>query len=271
MRPLIITEELVGSLIKITLLAGDSILKTYRNSKFFPVEAELVSHKSDLSPLTLADIRSHNIIVTELDRLDEKYLVISEENYLNLEINSLPDIYWLVDPLDGTKEFLTGSDEFTVNICLIKLGEPVFGIVYAPALKQLYYGGVDFGSFSVKGKFKSAISCLHLRKKNRQRILVSKSHLNHRTLEFLTPFSSDNVFSVGSSIKFCMIAEGMAGLYPRLSTTYEWDTAAAQAVLEGAGGYVCDLRGNRLLYGKREALNPSFIAGAVPFSSWALQ
>ncbi len=268
MSPSIITEGLVDSLIKISLLAGESILKTYRNSQSFPVKTELVSHKFDLSPLTTADIRSHNIIVTELDKLDEKFLVISEENYLDLEINSLPDIYWLVDPLDGTKEFLTGTDEFTVNICLIKLGEPVFGIIYAPALDELYYGGVDFGSFSVKNKSKTVINCLPWSKKNRQTILVSRSHLNKRTEEFIASFSTSNIFSIGSSLKFCRIAEGVADLYPRLAPTYEWDTAAAQAILEGAGGYVCDLNGNRLLYGKTEILNPSFIAGVAPVSSW---
>ena len=251
-------------MIRIAQLAGESILLTYGKS----TSSELVSYKSDLSPLSTADTRAHDIIVTELDKLEEKFLVVSEEGYFNSETNLLPDIYWMVDPLDGTKEFLTGSSEFTVNICLIKLGKPVFGIVYAPALDQIYFGGADFGSFSVKSKLKTAINCFSSSEKNRPTILVSRSHLNEETEEFIASFHPCNIFSMGSSLKFCRIAEGMADFYPRFSPTREWDTAAAQAVLEGAGGYVCDLNGNRLLYGKRKLLNPSFIASAIPVSSW---
>lgn len=260
----IVTDRLVESLIGIVQLAGESILLTYGKSR----SSELLSYKSDLSPLTTADTRAHDIIVTELDKLEEKFLVVSEESHFNSETHTLPDIYWMVDPLDGTKEFLTGSSEFTVNICLIKLGKPIFGIVYAPALDQIYFGGADFGSFSVKSKLKTTINCLPSSEKKRPTILVSRSHLNRETEEFIAYFHPCNIFSMGSSLKFCRIAEGKVDFYPRFSPTYEWDTAAAQAVLEGAGGYVCDLNGKRLLYGKSEILNPSFIAGATPVSSW---
>ena len=174
--------------------------------------------------------------------------------------------FWLIDPLDGTKEFIAKNGEFTVNIALIDHGRSVLGVVYAPALALLYWGGLGLGAYRIQDGRTETISVAHkLFNEQTQtqtcRVVASKSHLNESTQQFIDKLDSVSLIQAGSSLKFCLIAEGAADIYPRLAPTCEWDTAAAQAVLEGAGGVVLDFNTREpLCYGKREVLNPSFVA-----------
>ena len=168
--------------------------------------------------------------------------------------------FWLIDPLDGTKEFISRNGEFTVNIALIEAGRTVLGVVYAPAMDALYWGGAGLGAFRCIGGQTVAIKVAASTPGAALRVVASKSHLNEATRSFIDRFGEVSLVQAGSSLKFCRVAEGEADIYPRLGPTCEWDTAAAQAVLEGAGGVVVDLEGAPLLYGKPDVLNPSFIA-----------
>ena len=214
---------------------------------------ENVEYKDDKSPLTQADLESHEHISTLLSSISN-YPIISEEG--NLKYTNEPK-YWLVDPLDGTKEFINKNGEFTVNIALIENNYPIQGFVYVPKDKTLFFGGHNKGSFklshnNIKEIFAKSPT-------DKLKIVTSRSHLNETTRNYLSQFNDFDILQAGSSLKFCMIAEGLADLYPRLGPTSEWDTAAAQAVVEGAGGSVKDLSGVRLKYSKKEILNPHFI------------
>jgi 3'(2'), 5'-bisphosphate nucleotidase len=167
---------------------------------------------------------------------------------------------WLIDPLDGTKEFIAHNGEFTVNIALIDQGRSVLGVVYAPAIDALYWGGAGLGAFRRVGTSTAAIQVASHATDELCRVVASKSHLNAETQAFIDRLGPVSLVQAGSSLKFCRVAEGVADIYPRLAPTCEWDTAAAQAVLEGAGGVVLDLHGAPLRYGKPDVLNPSFIA-----------
>ena len=227
----------------------------------------LVKHKSDNSPLTLADLTSHHIIVDGLARVTPDVPVVSEEDAVTSGYRLPKGSFWLIDPLDGTKEFLDRNGEFTVNIALISDGEPVWGVVYAPALNEIFWGGSTFGAFrQVEGETTPIGVSAPVIPGSRYRVVASKSHLNEETSVFIERLGLVDLVQAGSSLKFCRIAEGHADVYPRLAPTCEWDTAAAQAVVEGAGGYVYDILGARLLYGKSDVLNPCFIAASVRLS-----
>ena len=253
--------ELSPKMCQLAEEAGHAIMRIYTESADADV---LVAHKSDDSPLTLADLASHQVIVDGLALLTPDIPVVSEEDSASLIHRKPQGCFWLIDPLDGTKEFLARNGEFTVNIALIEDGEPVWGVVYAPALRQLFWGGKAFGSFrreasgtmtlTVSAPVASGQAC---------RVVASKSHLNAETSAFIDRLGSVELIQAGSSLKFCRIAEGSADVYPRLAPTCEWDTAAAQAVVEGAGGHVYDTQGVRLQYGKPDLLNPHFIAASV--------
>ena len=167
-----------------------------------------------------------------------------------------------MDPLDGTKEFVSRNGEFTVNIALIDHGSPVLGLVYAPVLDKLWYGGKEVGAWRVADGTHKAIQTRPHEAGQAWRVVGSRNHLSQATLDYLAPLGEVELVSMGSSLKFCIIAEGGAELYPRLAPTCEWDTAAAQAVLEGAGGSVTQLDGTSLAYNKPDILNPWFVARA---------
>jgi 3'(2'), 5'-bisphosphate nucleotidase len=230
-------------------------------------EDVLLAPKSDDSPLTLADLASHHIILNGLALLTPDIPVVSEEDNQSLTHRKPQGCFWLIDPLDGTKEFLAREGEFTVNIALIEEGQPVWGVVYAPAMNQLFWGGQAFGSFrqDESGTIPLAVSP-PAKPENLLRAVVSRSHLNAETSAFITKLGSVALIRAGSSLKFCRIAEGKADVYPRLAPTSEWDTAAAQAVIEGAGGHVYNILGDRLHYGKPDVINPGFIAASVPLA-----
>ena len=215
-----------------------------------------ISYKPDNSPLTKADIVSHELIEKRLSSISS-YPIISEEsdNFYTKESK-----YWLVDPLDGTKEFISKNGEFTINIALIENRYPILGYVFSPTKKTLYVGGLNKGAFKVIDSNIEEVSVSP--SQDPIRIVASRNHLNEETKKFISQFKSYTLLQAGSSIKLCMIAEGSADIYPRLAPTSEWDTAAAQAIVEGAGGSVRDLNHERLAYQKNDILNPYFIVKA---------
>ncbi|EPC4028472.1 3'(2'),5'-bisphosphate nucleotidase CysQ [Aeromonas salmonicida] len=251
----------ISELEPIARAAGDIIMAIY--SQPFTVE-----YKGDESPLTAADKGAHEVIVQALTGLTPDIPVLSEES--GPEVMGLRhgwSRYWLVDPLDGTKEFVSRNGEFTVNIALIEDGKPLWGLVYAPVLDRLWYGGKGMGAWRVADGKREAIQTLPHQEGAPWRVVGSRNHLSRETLDYLARFGDIErgeieLVSMGSSLKFCIIAEGGAELYPRLAPTCEWDTAAAQAVLEGAGGSVTRLDGSPLAYNKPDILNPWFVARA---------
>ncbi|MDB4297508.1 3'(2'),5'-bisphosphate nucleotidase CysQ [Flavobacteriaceae bacterium] len=232
------------------LKAGERILEIYHQD--FEVD-----FKQDDSPLTIADTSAHKIITSFLT--ETKFPILSEEgDAINYENRKNWKQFWLVDPLDGTKEFVKKNGEFTVNIALIEDGIPVFGVVFAPVIHKLYYGGTTVKPHLIH---KEVIIPLKPANTNTaQYIVASKSHLNKETQDFINQYPDYGTISMGSSLKFMLLAEQKASLYPRIAPTMEWDTGAAHGVLKSLNYSVCDLQGNELIYNKENLLNPFFIA-----------
>lgn len=229
-----------------------------------------VERKADDSPLTEADMAAHRIIVDGLAGCDSGTPVLSEESaeYASYATRRGWERYWLVDPLDGTKEFVNRNGQFTVNIACVEGGRAVGGVVYAPAREWMYWGSVGTGAFkSVAGSNPEPIRCQPAPKSGRLRVVGSLSHRSPESgayVEILrSRYREVSLISMGSSLKICMVAEGAADLYPRLAPTMEWDTAAAHAVLSAAGGCLWDYRtGSELRYSKADLRNNWFVAGA---------
>lgn len=232
--------------------AGEAILEVVRRG--FEIEA-----KQDSSPVTEADRAAELIILAALARAAPGVPVIAEEEVAAGRIPAHDDVYFLVDPLDGTKEFVRGSDDYTVNIGLIEQGAPTLGVVFAPATGRLHGGYVGGGAWLDEGRGRAYIKT---RARGEQLTAVaSKSHLNQATVDYLQEAAGGcDYVAVGSSLKFCIVAEGQADIYPRASPTSEWDTAAGHAVLLAAGGLVDGPDGMALGYGKRAFLNRGFVA-----------
>jgi len=234
--------------------AGDAIMALYSRG-----DVDIQS-KRDQSPVTQADLAAHDVLQSHLIALLSECPVVSEEDAESLAQRRRQGRFWLIDPLDGTKEFIARNGEFTVNIALIEDGRSILGVVYAPAIDALYWGGAGLGAYRCMGGQTFAIQVAESNSKSLCRVVASKSHLNEATQFLIDQLGQVSIVQAGSSLKFCRVAEGAADIYPRVAPTFEWDTAAAQAVLEGAGGAVVDLHGQPLLYGKPDVLNPSFIA-----------
>jgi 3'(2'), 5'-bisphosphate nucleotidase len=232
--------------------AGEAILAIVRRG--FEVEA-----KHDTSPVTEADRAAELVILATLARSAPGVPVVAEEEVAAGRIPALGDTYFLVDPLDGTKEFIRGGDDYTVNIGLIEHGSPKLGVVFAPATGRLHGGCVGEGAWLDEGRERQAI---RTRARGEQITAVaSKSHLNQATIDYLeAAVGTCGYVSVGSSLKFCIVAEGKADIYPRAAPTSEWDTAAGHAVLLAAGGLVDGPDGAPLCYGKPAFLNRAFVA-----------
>jgi len=234
--------------------AGAEILKLVAAG--FEVET-----KSDASPVTVCDRAAEAIILRALAEAAPGVPVIAEEEVAEGRIPAHGATYFLVDPLDGTKEFVRGGDDYTVNIGLIVDGVPRLGVVYQPALDRLHLGLVGEGAWLEQGGTRTAIATRPLG--DAREAVASKSHLNQATIDYLEQaIGACHHVSVGSSLKFCIVAEGRADIYPRLSPTSEWDTAAGHAVLLAAGGRVDGLDGRPLTYGKAAFLNRGFCATA---------
>jgi 3'(2'), 5'-bisphosphate nucleotidase len=232
--------------------AGEAILEIVRRG--FEIET-----KGDSSPVTVADRAAEQIILAALAGAAPGVPVIAEEEVAAGRIPAHDDIYFLVDPLDGTKEFCRGGDDYTVNIGLIEDGVPTLGVVFAPATGRLHGGSVGIGAWLDDGQGRKRI---RTRPRGEQLTAVaSRSHLNQATIDYLEEAAGGcSYVGVGSSLKFCIVAEGQADIYPRASPTSEWDTAAGHAVLLAAGGLVDGPDGTSLRYGKRAFLNRAFVA-----------
>ena len=259
-------RELLSIAIIASVKAGEAIMKVYSN------KIDVVD-KEDESPLTLADKNANKIINKYL--VKSKIPIISEENkILTYEERKNWKQCWIVDPLDGTKEFIKRNGEFTVNIALIKNNKPIIGVIYVPVSKTLYFTS-DNSSKSYKALlktntiiideiFNNAVQIFPTQKNNNiLRIVGSRSHLNDTTKNYISKIEKKNktrIVSKGSSLKFCLVAEGEAEIYPRFAPTMEWDTAAGQAICEAVGVKVTDVTTNEpLKYNKQNLLNPHFL------------
>jgi 3'(2'), 5'-bisphosphate nucleotidase len=222
-----------------------------------------VRGKEDQSPVTEADERAEQIIVDALKAMAPSVPVVAEEAVAAGETPDVGALFWLVDPLDGTKEFISRNGEFTVNIALVHDGVPVLGVVFAPALARLFSGDVGRGAWLEDGHGRRAIQCRPVPEEGLT-VVASRSHGDAAALEaFLGGRKVAGLKNAGSSLKLCLVAAGEADLYPRLGRTMEWDIAAGHAVLLAAGGQVCDLAGQTLRYGKPGFDNPHFAASSV--------
>ena len=265
-----IIKNILSVAVKASLTAGKDILEIYQTADFG------IEMKGDNSPLTLADKKAHRTIVDFLQKTDIP--VLSEEGRnIAYEERSNWDYFWLVDPLDGTKEFIKKNGEFTVNIALINNGIPVAGVIYVPVLEDLYFGIENLGAFkiekiAIENESNFSINKLIERadklpkniKKEKYTVVGSRSHMSAETEEFINELKKTNgdieMISKGSSLKLCMVAEGFADIYPRFAPTMEWDTAAGHSICIAAGFLVTKQDGKTLLkYNKENLLNPWFI------------
>ncbi len=250
--------ELIPELLKIARKAGDAILDIYHN--FENIELE---QKEDKSPLTLADRTSNDLICRALENLPIHYPIISEENKtLPWEVRQTWTHCWLVDPLDGTKEFIKRNGDFTVNIALVENGSPVLGIVHVPVWDELCWAVKGHGAFLIKKGVQMPIEAADFSESDPGLAIVcSRSHLTKETEDFMARYKEPQLVSRGSALKFLLLAKGEAHIYPRIAPTMEWDTAAAQIVLEEAGGKVLFFdSGKPMIYNRENLRNPAFVA-----------
>ena len=243
--------------------AGERIMAVYRSD--FRVGA-----KDDRSPLTAADLASHHCLVEGLQALRPQYPVLSEESAeVPFEVRAEWETYWLIDPLDGTKEFVKRNGEFTVNVALVHRHVPVLGVVYAPAKDLAYFASEGCGAFRQIEDLEPQALHVSAGAANPVRVVGSRSHGTIALGLYLSRLGEHELVSIGSSLKLCLVAEGSADLYPRIGLTSEWDTAAAHCVVKEAGGDVADLSGTALRYNTKESiLNPYFLAYGDKTRDW---
>lgn len=243
--------------------AGAQAMRFYEN-------CASVTRKGDSSPLTDADRASHDFLMESLPGLIPGIPIISEESQEPVTIASAAaDRFWLVDPLDGTKEFLKRTGEFTVNIALIEQGRAVMGVVQAPAVGLIYFADAKDGAFRRRRREEPSPIRVQAANPERPKIVASKDHAGPLVQALLSRMPNAELKSMGSSLKFCLVAEGQADIYLRDVPTMEWDTAAAQCIVEAAGGTVCTLDGHPLQYGKAGLKNPTIVTfGDRNLQSW---
>ena len=257
-------NQLLHPVCNIAIQAGLIINKYYKKKI-------RVSYKKDRSPLTEADLSSNSYIIKSLFDLDLEIPILSEESLVDWNVRKNWSIYWLVDPLDGTKEFINHNGEFTVNIALIENNEPILGVIYAPALSILYYASKNKGSYKLACDQKinslsnsTQINTSYKKKSEHICIFKSRSHSNEEFENWVkNNFNDYKLIQKGSSIKFCEIAEGKVDLYPRFGPTREWDIAAGHIILIEAGGELKSIDQKKILYNLNESvINPHFIASS---------
>ncbi len=234
--------------------AGEAILEVYHSADFG------VENKKDNSPLTLADQKAHQLIAKGLK--DTPFPLLSEEGkHIDYIERKAWEYFWMVDPLDGTKEFIKKNGEFTVNIALIHQSRSVLGVVHAPVPNLTFYAAQDQGAFKIEEGKTTPLGNQSIQMiPTSFKIIASRSHMNPETTEFIAKYPQHELLSMGSSLKFTLIAEGKAHIYPRVAPTMEWDTAAAQIIVEEAGGLVWQFGTQQpLLYNKENLLNPHFV------------
>jgi 3'(2'), 5'-bisphosphate nucleotidase len=256
--------KLLPGVIHIAKLAGEKIMEIY-NRDFS------VLQKKDDTPVTEADMAAHAIIDDGLEDLAAQYPVLSEESAsIPFEDRARWERYWLVDPLDGTREFIKHNGEFTVNIALIENHQPVLGVVHAPAYSNCYYAAKGLGAYREQGQ-RPAFPIQAARHHHDKIIIAgSRSHRGKSLKRFLANLGDYELLAIGSALKSCLVAEGKADIYPRLGPTSEWDTAAAQCIVEEAGGFVTDTNMQRLRYNCKESLlNPEFFVFGDNSVNWS--
>ena len=254
---------LTQQVIEVAKEASDRILAIY-NTEFD------VTSKEDNTPLTEADMAAHHAITDGLQQLTPQIPILSEESVnIPFDIRSQWNRYWLVDPLDGTREFVKRNGEFTVNIALIDNHRSVLGVIHTPVSGVLYYGNNREGAFKqLPGEQRKAIKTRN-KEANHTLVAGSRSHRGASLNEFLEKLGEHDIVSMGSSLKSCLVAEGAVDIYPRLGPTSEWDTAAAQCIVENAGGLILDLSMQPLRYNtKDDLLNPHFLVIGDPNYNW---
>ena len=253
-------NKLLLDVCNVSIEAGKEILNFYNND----IE---VTHKEDLSPLTKADLASNKIILESLTKLNSNIPILSEESLVEWSIRKNWKKYWLVDPLDGTKEFIKKNGEFTVNIALIEDNNPILGVVYVPAKSLLYLAEKNKGSFKTNTKnklanFEGIQKIIVSSQTNRPRVIGSRSHSNATFDNWVKEkFPNADIVQAGSSLKFCLIAEGEADIYPRFGPTSEWDIAAGHMIVNEAGGKIRTFQNDSIKYNTKEnIINPEFYA-----------
>ena len=253
-------NKLLLDVCNVSIEAGKEILNFYNND----IE---VTHKEDLSPLTKADLASNKIILESLNNLNSNIPILSEESLVDWSIRKNWKKYWLVDPLDGTKEFIKKNGEFTVNIALIEDNNPILGVVYVPAKSLLYLAEKNKGSFKTNTKdklenFEGIQKILVSSQTKRARVIGSRSHSNATFDNWVKEkFPNADIVQAGSSLKFCLIAEGEADIYPRFGPTSEWDIAAGHMIVNEAGGKIRTFQNDSIKYNTKEnIINPEFYA-----------
>lgn len=260
-------EELLNAVTRIAQVAGERIMEVYATD--FEVE-----QKADRSPLTIADMAAHETIVTELKKVTPDLPILSEESAnISFQERASWQCYWLVDPLDGTREFIKRNGEFTVNIALIDDHKPILGVVYVPVTGVTYFATVGNGAFKCFPEQSPELITVRSCSKNRMTVAGSRSHASKFLQKFLNALDAEDaeieLVSIGSSLKSCLVAEGKADIYPRFGPTSEWDTAAAQCVVEQAGGYLTDTQLQPLRYNTKESLlNPYFLVFGDMNKDW---
>ena len=255
---MILNNKLLLDVCNVAIEAGIEILTFYKNDI-------KVTHKEDLSPLTKADLASNKIILESLKKLNSNIPILSEESLVDWEIRKNWKKYWLVDPLDGTKEFIKKNGEFTVNIALVENNNPTLGVIYVPAKSLLYLAEKDKGSFKTNTKdklknFEGIQKILVSSQMNRARVIGSRSHSNATFDNWVKEkFPNAEIVQAGSSLKFCLIAEGEADIYPRFGPTSEWDIAAGHILVNEAGGKIRTFQNDSISYNTKEnIINPEF-------------
>lgn len=216
--------------------------------------------KQDLSPLTEADILVNNELNKFIKKTKFKNIISEENKQIKFSDRKNWNFYWLIDPIDGTKEYMNQGNDYTINVALCKKNEPIFSIVYAPAYDDMYFAKKDLGAYKNHKKI-----CVKSNINSELNLVASKSHPDIKTLEFIRKLEEKRIIrtvTYGSSLKICKIAEGIADIYPRLSDTMEWDTCAAHLVLNEAGGSLFNLKNKELTYNKKTLINDRFIASS---------
>jgi 3'(2'), 5'-bisphosphate nucleotidase len=251
--------QLLAHTCALSVQAGRKIMPFYKKST-------TITWKGDASPLTAADTASHEFLVAALTTLTPDIPIVSEESADRPDAGS--DLFWLVDPLDGTKEFLKGTNEFTVNVALIRDAKPIIGVVHAPALNLTYFGIRGSGAWRQNGDGPETSICSRSINASNISVVASKDHAGPSVSAMLLRLPNSQLQSMGSSLKFCLVAEGKADIYLRDLPTMEWDTAAAQCVVEAAGGGVFSLDGNPLCYGKTGLKNSAIMTVGDIWFDW---
>lgn len=253
--------ELLTAVVKIAKQAGDAILPYFNHP-----ERIQARHKADNSPITAADLAAHNLLVQELKKLTPNLPILSEEGLIpDFEIRQNWQQYWLLDPLDGTRGFLRGSNEFSVNVALIYKQQPVIGVIYAPVTRFCYFAYQGGAAYRQQDSERPKQMNTRQLRWNHITLLIGQYHSSKRLPLLIEQFKHLQVIRLNSSLKFCRVAEGSGDIYPRYGPTGEWDTAAGQCILKTAGGLVVDLQGQPLHYNARDSLiNPPFIAIGDP-------